>query len=43
MASHHPTKFGGLRQCRSGDMFFVVEEQDSTCSRLNQLLLFFFV
>ena len=43
MASHHPTKSGGLRQRRSGDMFLVVEEQDSTCSRLNQLLLFFFV
>ena len=30
MVSHHHTKFGGHRRCRSGHMFLVVEEQDST-------------
>ena len=38
----HPAKFAGHRHCGSGGdvMFLVVEEQDSTCSRLNPLLLF---
>ena len=41
MVSHHPGKFGGHRHCGSGDkMFFVVEGQDSTCPRLDLLLLF---
>ena len=32
MVRHHPVKFGGHRHCGSGDiMFLVVEEQDSTC------------
>ena len=38
MVSHHPTKFRGLRHCGSGDiMFLVAEEQDSTCSPLNHV------
>ena len=41
MVSHHTVKFGGHRQCGSGVvMLVVVEEQDSTCCRLDQLLLF---
>ena len=33
MISHHPVKIGGHRHCGSGDItFLVVEEQDSTCS-----------
>ena len=36
-----PCKFVDHRHCVSGDiLFLVVEEQDSTCSRLNQTLLF---
>ena len=36
MVSHHPAKYGGPRHCSSGDlMFLVVEEQDSTYCRLN--------
>ena len=30
MVSHHHTKVGDHRRCRSGHMFLVVEEQDST-------------
>ena len=38
MVSHHPAKFRGLRHCGSGDiMFLVAEEQDSTCSPLNHV------
>ena len=41
MVSHHPAKFDGHRHCGSGDlMFLVVEEQDSTCLRFNPPLLF---
>ena len=41
MVSHHPAKFGGPRRCGSGDLIFlVVEEQDSTCFRFNPQLLF---
>ena len=41
MVSHHTAKFGGHRHCGSGDMMFVVvEEQDSTCPRLDPPLLF---
>ena len=33
MLSNRPAKFGGRRLCSSGDiMFLVAEEQDSTCS-----------
>ena len=40
MVSHHPAKFAVHRHCGSGDIIFVVtEEQDSTGSRLNPLLL----
>ena len=41
MVSHHTVKFGGHRHCGSGVMMLVVvEEQDSTCCRLDPLLLF---
>ena len=41
MVSQHTAKFGSHRHCSSGDIvFLVVEEQDSTCSRLNLLFLF---
>ena len=41
MVSHHPATFGGHRHCGSEDMMFaVVEEQDSTCPRLDPPLLF---
>ena len=37
----HPAKYGWLRHCGSGDlMFLVLEERNSTCSRLNPPLLF---
>ena len=40
MVSHHHATFGGHRHCGSGDiMFVVVEEQDSTCPRLDPPLL----
>ena len=40
MVSHHPSKFGGQRYRGSGDIsFLVAEEQDST-SCLNLSLLF---
>ena len=32
MVSQHPTKFGGIRQCGSGDIIFLIAgEQDFTC------------
>ena len=40
MVSHHPAMFGGHIHCGSGDMFLMVEEQDSTCSSLYPPLLF---
>ena len=41
MVCHHPERFGGHRQCGSGDiMFLVVKKEDSSCSRFNPLLLF---
>ena len=41
MVSHHPAKFGDHRHCGSGDiMFLVAEEQNSRCSRFNPPLLF---
>ena len=40
MGSHQLAKFGGHRHCGSGDMFFVVKGQDSTCPRLDPPLLF---
>ena len=40
MVSHHHATFGGHRHCGSGDiMFVVVEEQDSTYPRLDPPLL----
>ena len=41
MVSHHPVKFGDHRHCGSGDiMFLVAEEENSRCSRFNPPLLF---
>ena len=41
MVSHHPFKFDGHEHCGSGDIIFLlVEEQDSTCSRLNLPFIF---
>ena len=40
MVSYHPAKFDGHRHWVSGDMFLVVEEQDSSGSHLNLPLLF---
>ena len=40
MENYHPVMFGVHRYCVSGDMFLVVEEEDSTCSRLNPPLPF---
>ena len=41
MVSHHPAKFGGHRHCGSGDMIFLVaEEENSKCSCFNLPLLF---
>ena len=35
--SHYSAKFGGHRHCGIGDMFLLVEEQDSTCLILSLL------
>ena len=41
MVSHHSAKFGDHRYCGSGDiMFLVAEEESSRCSRFNLPLLF---
>lgn len=40
MGGIHPANFSGHSDCDSGHMFFVVEEQLSTCSCLNPLLQF---
>ena len=41
MISHHPAKFGDHKQCGSGDiMFLVAEEENCRCSRFNPSLLF---
>ena len=41
MVRHHPSKFGGNSHCGSRDIMFVAAKgQDSTCPRLDQLLLF---
>ena len=40
MVSRHPAKFDGHSHCRRENMFLVVQEQDSICSRLNLPLLF---
>ena len=41
MVSHHPAKFGDHRHCSSGDiMFLVAEEENSRRSRFNPPLLF---
>lgn len=38
MESDHTAKFGGHRHSNSGDMFLVVEEEDSRLSRFNYCL-----
>ena len=40
MKSHHPTILGGRRHCGSGDMFLLVEGQDSAYPCFNPILLF---
>ena len=41
MVIHHPEKFCDHRHCGSGDiMFLVAEQENSRCSRFNQPLLF---
>ena len=41
MVSHHSAKFGDHRHCGSGDiMFLVAEEENSRCSRFNPPSLF---
>ena len=40
MVSHYPVKFDDHSHCDSGDTYLVVEEHDSTCSRLNTTFLF---
>ena len=41
MVSYHPAKFGDHRHCGSGDiMFLVAEEENSRRSRFNKPLLF---
>ena len=41
MVSHHSAKFGSNRHCGSGDMLFLVaEEENSRFSRFNLPLLF---
>ena len=41
MVSHHPEKFGDHRHYGSGDiMFLVAEEENSRCSCFNPSLLF---
>lgn len=39
MLIHNPTNFGDYRNCGSGDMFSMVEEQNFTCFHLNPSLL----
>ena len=38
--SHYPAKFGGYRHGGNGDMFLVVEEQDSTLSLNSTITIF---
>ena len=41
MVSHHPAKFDGHRHCGSGDIIFLVaEEENSRYSLFNQPLLY---
>ena len=40
MVSHHPARLSVHKQCGSGNMFSVAEEEDSRCSRFNLPLLF---
>ena len=41
MVSHHSAKFGDHRHCGSGDiMFLIAEEQNSRCSCSNPPVLF---
>ena len=41
MVNQQPAKFGGHRYCGSGDIIYLVaEEEDSTCSLLNPRFMF---
>ena len=41
MVNHHPAKFGAHGHCGSGDItFLMIEEQDSTCSCLKRPIVF---
>ena len=40
MISHHSVKFGGYRNCGSGDMIFLVFEGLNSCLHFNLPLLF---
>lgn len=41
--SHHPAHFGDDKRCNSGDItFLVVQEQDSTCALKSAILIFYF-
>ena len=41
--SHHPAHFGDDKRCNSGDItFLVVQEQDSTCALKSAILMFYF-
>ena len=41
MLSQHPVKFGGNRNCGSGDIVLLVaKEENSRCSHFNPPLLF---
>ena len=41
MVSHHLAKFGGHRHCGSGDiMFLLAEEENSRCFRFSPLIRF---
>ena len=41
MISHHSVKFGGYRNCGSGDMIFLVFEGLNSCLHFNLPLLLF--
>ena len=42
MIGHHPDKFGGHSQCDSGDiMFLLVEEQQTICSLKSAITIYF--
>ena len=42
MVSHRPVKFVAHRHCDCGDITLVVQEEDSTCSRLTLICMKYF-